>query len=48
MFVSNVGTSVLLVLLAMNMASQVGADSRNAGMVMAVASFNTFILPTTR
>lgn len=46
MFVSNVGTTVLLVPLAMNMASQVGADPRIAGMVVAVASINTFILPT--
>jgi di/tricarboxylate transporter len=46
MFVSNVGATVLLVPLAMNMASQVGADPRIAGMVVAVASINTFILPT--
>lgn len=46
MFVSNVGTTVLLVPLAMNMAYQIGADPRIAGMVVAVASINTFILPT--
>lgn len=46
MFVSNVGTTVLLVPLAMNMATQVGADPRIAGMVVAVSSINTFILPT--
>ena len=46
MFVSNVGTTVLLVPLAMTMAYQVGADPRIAGMVVAVASINTFILPT--
>ncbi len=46
MFVSNVGTTVLLVPLAMNMAAQVGADPRIAGMVVAIASINTFILPT--
>jgi len=46
MFVSNVGTTVLLVPLAMNLASQVGCDPRIAGMVVAVASINTFMLPT--
>ena len=46
MFVSNVGTTVLLVPLAMNMASQIGADPKIAGMVVAIASINTFILPT--
>lgn len=46
MFVSNVGTTVLLVPIAMNLAVQIGADPRIAGMVVAVASINTFILPT--
>jgi len=46
MFISNVGTTVLLVPLAMNLASQVGCDPRVAGMVVAVASINTFMLPT--
>ena len=46
MFVSNIGTTVLLVPPAMNIAFQVGADPRIAGMVVAVASINTFILPT--
>jgi di/tricarboxylate transporter len=46
MFVSNVGTTVLLVPLAMNMASQVGADPKIAGLVVAIASINSFILPT--
>lgn len=46
MFVSNVGTTVLLVPIAMNLASQVGCDPRIAGMVVAVASINTFMLPT--
>lgn len=46
MFVSNVGTTVLLVPLAMSIASQVGADPRIAGLVVARASINTFILPT--
>lgn len=46
LFVSNVGTTVLLVPLAMNMAMEIGADPKIAGMVVAVASINTFILPT--
>ncbi len=46
MFVSNVGTTVLLVPLAMNMAGQIGADPKIAGLVVAIASINTFILPT--
>jgi len=46
MFVSNVGTTVLLVPLAMNMAAQIGADPKIAGLVVAIASINTFILPT--
>ena len=46
MLVSNVGTTVLLVPIAMNLASQVGCDPRVAGMVVAVASINTFMLPT--
>ena len=46
MFVSNVGTTVLLVPLAMTMAAQIGADPKIAGMVVAIASINTFILPT--
>jgi di/tricarboxylate transporter len=46
LFVSNVGTTVLLVPLAMNLASQVGADPKIAGLVVAISSINTFILPT--
>ena len=46
MFVSNIGTTVLLVPLAMSMAYQIGVDPRIAGLVVAVASINTFILPT--
>lgn len=45
-FVSNVGTTVLLVPIAMNLAMQIGADPKIAGMVVAIASINTFILPT--
>lgn len=44
--VSNVGATVLMVPLAMNMASSVGADPRIAALVVAVACSNTFILPT--
>ncbi len=46
MFVSNVGTTVLLVPLAMNLATQIGADPRIAGLVVAISSINTFMLPT--
>jgi len=44
--VSNVGATVLMVPLAMNMAGSVGADPRIAALVVAVACSNTFILPT--
>ncbi|MBW1903091.1 MAG: SLC13 family permease, partial [Deltaproteobacteria bacterium] len=43
---SNVGATVLLVPLAMNMAAQVGADPRVAALIVGVAASNTFILPT--
>ncbi|MBW2368612.1 MAG: anion permease [Deltaproteobacteria bacterium] len=43
---SNVGATVLLVPLAMNMAVSVGADPRMAALVVGVAASNTFILPT--
>ncbi|NTW88239.1 MAG: SLC13 family permease [Desulfobulbaceae bacterium] len=46
LFVSNVGTTVLLVPLAMNLASQIGADPKIAGLVVAISSINTFMLPT--
>ena len=46
MFISNVGTTVLLVPLAMNLAIQIGADPKIAGLVVAISSINTFILPT--
>ncbi len=46
LFVSNVGTTVLLVPIAMNLASQIGADPKIAGLVVAISSINTFILPT--
>jgi di/tricarboxylate transporter len=43
---SNVGATVLLIPLAMNMALQTGADPRMAALLVAVAASNTFILPT--
>lgn len=43
---SNVGATVLMVPLAMNMASTAGADPRIAALVVAVACSNTFVLPT--
>jgi di/tricarboxylate transporter len=43
---SNVGATVLLVPLAMNLAIPVGADPRMAALVVAVATSNTFMLPT--
>ncbi|GBE02833.1 citrate transporter [bacterium BMS3Abin08] len=44
--VSNVGATVLLVPLAINMALGAGADPRMAAMTVAVAASNTFVLPT--
>lgn len=43
---SNVGATVLMVPLAMNMAASAGADPRMAALVVAVACSNTFVLPT--
>ena len=43
---SNVGATVLMVPLAMNMAGTAGVDPRVAAMVVAVACSNTFVLPT--
>lgn len=43
---SNVGATVLMVPLAMNMATTAGADPRMAALVVAVACSNTFVLPT--
>ena len=43
---SNVGATVLMVPLAMNMAGAAGADPRVAALVVAVACSNTFVLPT--
>ncbi len=44
--VSNVGATVLLVPLAINMALGAGADPRMAALTVAVAASNTFVLPT--
>ena len=44
--VSNVGATVLMVPLAMNMAVSAGADPRMAALVVGVACSNTFVLPT--
>ncbi len=46
LFASNVGATVLLVPLAMNMALGVGMDPRIAALTVALAASNTFILPT--
>ncbi len=43
---SNVGATVLMVPLSMNMAASAGADPRMAALVVAVACSNTFVLPT--
>jgi di/tricarboxylate transporter len=44
--VSNVGATVLMIPLAMNMAANAGADPRIAALIVAIACSNTFILPT--
>ena len=44
--ISNVGATVLMIPLAMNMALQCGADPRMAALLVAVTASNTFILPT--
>lgn len=43
---SNVGATVLMIPLAMNMATQCGADPRMAALLVAIAASNTFVLPT--
>ena len=43
---SNVGATVLMIPLAMNMAVQCNADPRMAALLVAIAASNTFILPT--
>jgi di/tricarboxylate transporter len=44
--VSNVGATVLMVPLSMNMAVAAGADPRMAALVVGIACSNTFVLPT--
>jgi di/tricarboxylate transporter len=44
--VSNVGATVLLVPLVINMAQQAGIDPRMAALVVGLATSNSFILPT--
>jgi len=44
--ISNVGATVLLVPLCMNMAVVAGADPRMAALVVGLSASNTFILPT--
>jgi len=44
--VSNVGATVLLVPLAVDMAMKMGADPRLSALVVAVSASNTFIIPT--
>jgi len=43
---SNVGATVLMIPLAMNMAASIGTDPMVAALVVAVSASNTFILPT--
>ena len=43
---SNVGATVLMVPLAMNMAMQIGADPKIMALTVGIAASNTFILPT--
>lgn len=43
---SNVGATVLMIPLSMNMALEFGADPRMAALLVALAASNTFILPT--
>jgi len=43
---SNVGSTVLMIPLAMNMSLQCGADPRMAALLVAIAASNTFVLPT--
>jgi len=44
--ISNVGATVLLVPLCMNMAMMAGGDPRMAALVVGISASNTFILPT--
>jgi di/tricarboxylate transporter len=44
--ISNVGATVLLVPLCMNMAMMAGADPRMAALVVGLSASNSFVLPT--
>ncbi|MEJ2726795.1 MAG: SLC13 family permease [Deltaproteobacteria bacterium] len=44
--ISNVGATVLLVPLCMNMAAMAGGDPRMAALVVGLSASNTFVLPT--
>lgn len=44
--ISNVGATVLLVPLCMNMAHMIGADPRTAALIVGLTASNSFILPT--
>jgi len=44
--ISNVGATVLLVPLCMNMAVMAGGDPRMAVLVVGLSASNTFVLPT--
>jgi di/tricarboxylate transporter len=46
LFISNVGATVLLVPLCMNMAVMAAADPRMAALVVGLSASNTFVLPT--
>jgi di/tricarboxylate transporter len=46
LIISNVGATVLLVPLCMNMAVMAGADPRMAALVVGLSASNTFVLPT--
>lgn len=46
LFISNVGATVLLVPLCMNMAVMASADPRMAALVVGLSASNTFVLPT--
>jgi di/tricarboxylate transporter len=46
LLVSNVGAVILLTPLAVSMADQIGADPRTAALLVALATSNSFMLPT--
>lgn len=46
LLVSNVGVVILLTPLAVSMAKQIGVDPRTAALLVALATSNSFMLPT--